>query len=98
MPTASLTIVNRLGLHARAAAKFVGCAKGFASEVSLRHGSQQVDGKSIMNVMLLAAPLGSTIELAVTGPDADDAFPALVALINSGFEEGRADAAEPADD
>ena len=91
MPTASLRIVNRLGLHARAAAKFVACAKRFGSEVQIGHGEQQVDGKSIMNVMLLAAPLGSSIQLTVTGPDEEAAFQALSALIDTGFEEGRAE-------
>lgn len=90
MPTASLSIVNRLGLHARAAAKFVACAKRFGADVELGHGEQRVDGKSIMNVMLLAAPLGSTVELSVTGADAEPAFEALVALIECGFEEGAA--------
>ena len=88
MPSVSLSIVNQLGLHARAAAKFVACAKRFGSRVQLGHGEQQVDGKSIMNVMLLAAPLGSTIELTVTGADQDSALQALTELVASGFEEG----------
>ncbi len=87
MPTATLKIVNTLGLHARAAAKFVGCAKAFASEVQIGHADRMVDGKSIMNVMLLAAPLGSQIELSVSGSDEDEAFTELTELIRQGFGE-----------
>lgn len=87
MPTTSLKIVNTLGLHARAAAKFVGRAKVFESEIQIGHDDRLVDGKSIMNVMLLAAPLGSQIELSVTGPDEDAAFADLTELIRQGFDE-----------
>ena len=87
MPSASLKIVNRLGLHARAAAKFVGRAKAFASDVQIGRDQRFVDGKSIMNVMLLAAPLGSQVDLLVTGPDEEDAFSELSNLIRRGFEE-----------
>jgi phosphocarrier protein len=82
-----LTIVNRLGLHARAASKFVNCAKSYGSDVRLSHKGQDVDGKSIMGVMLLAAPVGSEIGLAVAGEDEGEAFAALVALVNDGFGE-----------
>jgi phosphocarrier protein len=84
---ASLTIVNPLGLHARAASKFVNLAKTFESDIRLGKGATDADGKSIMSVMLLAAPVGSAIVLDVTGPDEDAAFGALRDLINDGFGE-----------
>lgn len=87
MPSATVKIVNTLGLHARAAAKFVGCAKGYASDVQLGRNEQLQDGKSIMNVMLLAAPLGSEVVLQVQGPDEEAAFAALIDLIGRGFDE-----------
>ncbi|MEM1437237.1 MAG: HPr family phosphocarrier protein [Pseudomonadota bacterium] len=87
MPSAQLKIVNSLGLHARAAAKLVGCAKRFESEVELAYGGQAVDGKSIMTVMLLAAPLGSELVLTTTGTDEDDALAELTDLIRRGFDE-----------
>lgn len=87
MPTATVTIVNKLGLHARAAAKFVNLAKTFSSTVSLTKEGNEVDGKSIMNVMLLAAPLGSDLTLSVEGEDAQGAFESLLELVNDGFGE-----------
>lgn len=87
MPTATVTIVNKLGLHARAAAKFVNLAKTFSSTVSLTKEGNEVDGKSIMNVMLLAAPLGSNLTLSVEGEDAQGAFESLLELVNDGFGE-----------
>lgn len=87
MLEATLTIVNRLGLHARAAGKFVNLAKTFASRVSLAKGEEAVDGKSIMAVMLLAAPVGSEVRLMVEGADDEVAFAALRDLINDGFGE-----------
>jgi len=88
MLEATLTIVNRLGLHARAAGKFVNLAKTFESRVSLAKGNEAaVDGKSIMGVMLLAAPLGSQVRIMVDGADAETAFEALCNLVNDGFGE-----------
>lgn len=87
MQQATITIVNRLGLHARAAAKFVNLAKTFSSEVALDKGGDAVDGKSIMSVMLLAAPMGTEVTLTVTGTDEADAFAALANLINDRFGE-----------
>jgi len=80
-------LVNPLGLHARAASKFVGATKAFSSQIQLSYGGQTVDGKSIMSVMLLAAPVGSQVELCVQGDDQDAAFATLVALIEDGFGE-----------
>lgn len=87
MPEASLTIVNPLGLHARAASKFVNLAKTFESDIRLARDGNDADGKSIMSVMLLAAPVGSQVTLKVTGPDEAEAFAALEALIADGFGE-----------
>ena len=87
MQEATVTIVNRLGLHARAAAKLVNLAKTFASTIMLSKESEQADGKSIMSVMLLAAPVGTEIGLSVSGPDEEEAFTALRALIDDRFGE-----------
>ncbi len=84
----TLTIVNRLGLHARAAGKFVNLSKTFSSEIQLtREEGEAVDGKSIMGVMQLAAPVGSQIGLRVTGEDEEEAFTVLKDLIDDGFGE-----------
>jgi len=83
----TLKIVNPLGLHARAASKFVNLAKTFEAAVNLGKDGSMSDGKSIMNVMLLAAPVGSEVELQVSGPDENEAFTALRALVNDGFGE-----------
>ena len=83
----SITIVNRLGLHARAAAKFVNLAKTFESAVTLAKDGEAVDGKSIMSVMLLAAPIGTELELTVTGGDEHAALAALEELVNGRFGE-----------
>ena len=83
----TLKIVNPLGLHARAASKFVNLAKTFEAAVNLGKNGSMSDGKSIMNVMLLAAPVGSEVELQVSGPDENEAFTALRALVNDGFGE-----------
>ena len=89
MPQKTLKIVNKLGLHARAASKFVAATKGFSSQVQLSFRDQKVDGKSIMSVMLLAAPVGSELLLEVNGDDEEAAFAALTAVIESGFGEGQ---------
>ena len=87
MLTTRLQIINPLGLHARAASKFVNVAKSYSAEIALRKDAEQVDGKSIMSVMLLAAPVGSEIELQVSGDDAQAAFDALCELVTTGFGE-----------
>jgi phosphocarrier protein len=87
MQDATVTIVNRLGLHARAAAKLVNLAKTFSSTITLRKDAEEADGKSIMSVMLLAAPVGTEIGLSVSGPDEEEAFAALRALIDNRFGE-----------
>lgn len=84
---ATLKIVNPLGLHARAASKFVNLAKTFEASVDLGKDGNMSNGKSIMNVMLLAAPVGSEVELQVSGGDEAEAFAALRSLIEDGFGE-----------
>ena len=89
MPACEITIINKLGLHARAAAKFVGVASQFSSTVSIgRSAESQVDGKSIMAVMMLAAGKGTTVHLLTEGEDAQAALDALIELINNRFDEG----------
>jgi phosphocarrier protein len=83
----NVAIVNKLGLHARAAAKLVSTASGFASHVEVTKDGQTVNGKSIMGVMMLAASNGSTITLQVEGEDEQAAMDALVALIGERFGE-----------
>lgn len=80
-------IVNRLGLHARAAAKFVQTANGFSAAIRVRRDDLEVDGKSIMGVLMLAAAKGSTITVTATGTDAEAALEALGSLIAERFGE-----------
>jgi len=81
------TIINKLGLHARAAALFVRTAMRFSSCIELQKGQQRVDAKSIMNVMLLAAGKGTQIQLRIKGEDEIEAMCVLGELIQSGFGE-----------
>lgn len=83
----SITIINKLGLHARAAAKLVSCAEQFNSSIQLGRNGQDVNGKSIMSVMMLAASCDTTIELIIDGEDEASARDALVELINNRFDE-----------
>ncbi|MCK5524461.1 MAG: HPr family phosphocarrier protein [Thiomargarita sp.] len=83
----TLTIVNKLGLHARAATKLVKLASSFESAVQVKRKQREVNGKSIMGVMLLAASKGSDIELLVNGDDETSAMSKLSDLIKSGFGE-----------
>ena len=88
MPASStVTIVNKLGLHARAAAKFVTAASGFGAEIKLRRGTREVNGKSIMGVMMLAASKGTELEIEADGDDAEAALAALVQLVADRFGE-----------
>lgn len=83
----SLLIQNKLGLHARATAKFVSLATKYASHIDVQHGEQLVNGKSIMGVMMLAASKGTTIEVIAEGEDEAQAIAALEELINHKFGE-----------
>lgn len=82
-----IEIINRLGLHARAAAKLVKLAGGFESAIDIEKDGKRVNGKSIMGVMMLAASCGSIVTLHVEGPDEKEAMEALQTLINQRFEE-----------
>lgn len=85
----TFTIINRLGLHARAAAKFVTTASEFNSEIHVSRGDRQVNGKSIMGVMMLAAAKGTEIEVTAEGDDAASALQAIGELIANYFGEGQ---------
>ena len=82
-----MVISNKLGLHARAAAKFVRIAAGYQSEVMINLGNQEVSGKSIMGIMMLAAGKGTEINLVTVGPDEEEAMIALEDLIINKFGE-----------
>ena len=87
METCNLSILNALGLHARAAAKFVHTAGRFAAHIRVARGDREVDGKSIMGLLLLAASRGSAITITADGPDEQAAVAALCALIERGLDE-----------
>ena len=87
MVSTQITIINKLGLHARASAKFATIASNFSSTIKLKNRSEQVDGKSIMNIMMLAASQGTTLELLIKGKDQEEATKALTQLVNNRFEE-----------
>lgn len=80
-------IKNKLGLHARAAAKFVHTAARFKSDIKIRKGDEEVDGKSILGILLLAAGRGSTITLRADGEDEREALDAIEKLIDAKFDE-----------
>jgi phosphocarrier protein HPr len=82
-----VTIINKLGLHARPAMSFVDTASTFKSEIKVTKESQTVDGKSIMQLMMLAAPKGSELRIDARGPDAQQAVDALIKLVASKFDE-----------
>lgn len=88
MTEVEVEIINRLGLHARAAAKFVTLAGRFESNVELRLGEQRVNGKSIMSVMMLAARQGMRLLMYIDGLDEGEAARALVRLVEERFGEG----------
>ena len=87
MITKTVTVVYELGMHARAAAKFVHLAGRFSSKIRVARPGREIDGKSIMGLLLLAAARGVAITLSVDGADEQQALDALVALIESGFGE-----------
>jgi phosphocarrier protein HPr len=85
----TVTISNRLGLHARASAKLTKLAGGFACEVFMSRNGRRVNAKSIMGVMMLAAGMGTQVEIETEGADEQAAMDALVALIDDKFGEGQ---------
>ncbi len=86
MPVCELTIPNEDGLHARPAAKFVKLASRFSCDVWVEKDQEEINGKSIMGLMMLAAAQGSVIRVSAEGEDAELALEKLSALVNSGFE------------
>jgi phosphocarrier protein len=82
-----VTVVNRLGLHARAAARFVQTANLYLSDVQLSNGNRQVNGKSLLGILTLAAAKGTTLVIITQGADEKDAADALAGLVRRGFEE-----------
>jgi phosphocarrier protein HPr len=87
MITTNVTIVNKLGLHARAASRLVNCASGFASEIEIVRGTRSVNAKSIMGVLTLAAGLGTELVVQADGHDEQQALDALAALFQDRFGE-----------
>jgi phosphocarrier protein len=87
MTARSVTVVNRLGMHARAAARFVHMATRFESQIRVGRNSKVMDGKSIMGILLLAASRGTTITISADGSDEEAAVTALTQLVESGFGE-----------
>lgn len=87
MISREVTVVNQLGLHARAAARFVHLATRYRSHIKVGRASKVMDGKSIMGILLLAAARGTTITISADGPDERDAVEALAQLVASGFGE-----------
>ena len=89
MIRSTVTISNKLGLHARASAKLTKLAGGFKSEIHLSRNGRRINAKSIMGVMMLAAGLGSEVEIEAEGDDQNAALDALIALFNDKFGEGQ---------
>ncbi len=87
MTRAEVAVVNRLGLHARAAARFVQAASGFSAMVRVSNGTTTMDGKSILGLLLLAAAQGTTLVIEADGADEEAAVTELAALVTRGFEE-----------
>ena len=84
---ADVEIINQLGLHARAAARFVETTSRFTAEVTVTNGDESVSGQSILGLMMLAAGQGTQLSLVATGPDADEAIDAIAELIAQRFHE-----------
>ena len=87
MTSCSVTVVNQLGMHARAAARFVHLATRFEAQIRVARDAREMDGKSIMGLLLLAAACGTTIRISAEGGDEVEAVSALVALVQTGFGE-----------
>ncbi|MFZ4712000.1 MAG: HPr family phosphocarrier protein [Zwartia sp.] len=89
MAQLEIVVSNKLGLHARAAAKLTQLAGQFSGEIFIAKGAQRVNAKSIMGVMMLAAGIGSTVKLEASGSDAEQALQAIQALFDDKFGEGQ---------
>ena len=87
MISRDIEIKNKLGLHARAAARLVHTAARFKSDIKIRKGDEEVDGKSILGILLLAAGRGSVVTVKADGPDEQDAVDAIEKLIDAKFDE-----------
>ena len=87
MVTRSVEVTNALGLHARAAARFVHLATRFSSQIRVSRDAKVMDGKSIMGILLLAAARGTTLTISADGPDETTAVDSLIQLVESGFGE-----------
>ncbi|WP_346798905.1 HPr family phosphocarrier protein [Halomonas sp. Bachu 37] len=87
MPERKLTLINRRGLHARAATKLVQCTQGFKARVSVRKGEMEADAANIMALLMLAAPCGTELTVQAEGEDADQALEAVQTLVESRFDE-----------
>ena len=87
MTTRTVTVTNALGLHARAAARFVHLATRFSSQIRVARDAKVMDGKSIMGILLLAAARGTTLTISAEGPDEASAVTSLIELVESGFGE-----------
>ena len=83
----TIRVINPLGVHARPAAKVVDCAARFTSDIRISYENQEIDAKSIMSVLMLAAPCGAELSVTIIGDDENDAMMALEALFTSGFGE-----------
>ena len=87
MPFREVTVKNKLGIHARPAAQFVKTASKFSCDIRVEKGDEEVDGKSIMGLMMLAAGHGATLKITTDGSDANEALDSLESLIEDNFEE-----------
>lgn len=87
MTSSAVTIRNSLGLHARAAARFVHTASGFHARIRVARGGREIDGKSIMGLLLLAAAQGTVITISASGTDEHEAVTSLCSLVDRGFDE-----------
>ncbi|GHB31227.1 HPr family phosphocarrier protein [Salinicola rhizosphaerae] len=87
MPTRELRLINRRGLHARAATKLVQCCQPFSARVAVNHGERSADAANIMSLLMLAAPCGTVLTVMTEGEDAEDAMSAIEALFDARFHE-----------
>lgn len=87
MPALNIEIINKLGLHARAASKLVTLASKYSCDIQIAKDDKVVDGKSIMSVMMLAASKGTELKIQTTGADQEQALEAIILLINNKFDE-----------